>query len=168
MSNSLWPHGLQHGRLPCPSPSLLEFAQTYAEYHGETYPGNHYLHQTGGATVGEETGHWEIRIGQVQEEKGCGVIQEAAMDGGVGVFLLRDGSPPSNLISFYLFKHQFTYQWWRGTKLKHVLPPTAASLAESFPPQPEAVISVLSRTSRLWGLRGPQMRRERRCFDFRD
>ena len=133
MSNSLWPRGLQHGRLPCPSLSLLEFAQTYAEYHGETYPGNHYLHQTGGATVGEETGHWEIRIGQVQEEKGCGVIQEAAMDGGVGVFLLRDESPPPNLISFYLCKHQFTYQWWRGTK---ACPPTHCSITCGVLPSP--------------------------------
>ena len=41
----------------------------------ETYRGNHYLHQTGGVTVGEEAGQWEIRIGPVQEEKGWGVIQ---------------------------------------------------------------------------------------------
>ena len=33
----------------------------------ETYRGNHYLHQTGGVTVGEEAGQWEIRIGPVQE-----------------------------------------------------------------------------------------------------
>ena len=26
---SLWPHGLQHARLPCPSLYLLEFAQTH-------------------------------------------------------------------------------------------------------------------------------------------
>ena len=35
MSNSLRPHGLQHAGPPCPSLSLLECAQTYAEYHGK-------------------------------------------------------------------------------------------------------------------------------------
>ena len=31
MSHSLWPHGLQHARLPCPS-YLLEFAQTHVRW----------------------------------------------------------------------------------------------------------------------------------------
>ena len=30
MSNALWPHGLQHARLPCPSPSPGKSAQTSA------------------------------------------------------------------------------------------------------------------------------------------
>ena len=29
MSNSLWPHGLQHGRLPCPSPTPRAYWNSY-------------------------------------------------------------------------------------------------------------------------------------------
>ena len=35
MSNSLWPHGLQHARLSCPSHHLLEFAQIHVHWVGE-------------------------------------------------------------------------------------------------------------------------------------
>ena len=35
MSSSLWPHGLQHTRLPCPSSSPHEFAQTHVHWVGD-------------------------------------------------------------------------------------------------------------------------------------
>ena len=31
MSNSLWPHGLQHTRLPCPSPTPRDYSDSFAE-----------------------------------------------------------------------------------------------------------------------------------------
>ena len=34
MSDSLWPHGLQHARPPCPSPTL-EFTQTHVHWVGD-------------------------------------------------------------------------------------------------------------------------------------
>ena len=41
MSDSLWPHALWHARLPCPSPFLLEFAQTHV--HWVMMPSNHLI-----------------------------------------------------------------------------------------------------------------------------
>ena len=42
MSNSLWPHGLQHSRLPCPSP-LPELTQTHIHRVGDTIQPSHAL-----------------------------------------------------------------------------------------------------------------------------
>ena len=42
MSDSLWPHGLQHSRLHCPSPSL-EFVQTHIHWVGDTIQPSHPL-----------------------------------------------------------------------------------------------------------------------------
>ena len=42
MSNSLWPHGLQHARLPCPSPSP-EFTQTHVHWVGDASQPSHPL-----------------------------------------------------------------------------------------------------------------------------
>ena len=39
MSDSLWPHGLQHSRLPCPS----EFAQTHVHWIGDAIQPSHPL-----------------------------------------------------------------------------------------------------------------------------
>ena len=43
MSDSLGPHGLQHARLPCPSLSLLEFAQTHIHWVGDAIQPSHPL-----------------------------------------------------------------------------------------------------------------------------
>ena len=40
MSSPLWPHGLQHARLPCASPSK-EFAQTHAHWVGDAIQPSH-------------------------------------------------------------------------------------------------------------------------------
>ena len=42
MSSSLWPHGLQHARLPCPS-YLLEFTQTHVHWVDDTIQSSHPL-----------------------------------------------------------------------------------------------------------------------------
>ena len=42
LSNSLWPHGLQHARLPCPSPTL-EFAQTHVPWVSDAIQPSHPL-----------------------------------------------------------------------------------------------------------------------------
>jgi len=42
MSNSLWSHGLQHARPPCPSP-LPEFTQTHVYWVGDTIQPSHPL-----------------------------------------------------------------------------------------------------------------------------
>ena len=42
MSNSLWPHGMQHTMLPCPSP-LLELTQTHVHWIGDTIQPSHPL-----------------------------------------------------------------------------------------------------------------------------
>ena len=42
MSDSLWPHGLQHARPPCPS-KLLEFTQTHAHWVGDAIQPSHPL-----------------------------------------------------------------------------------------------------------------------------
>ena len=42
MSNSLQPHGLQHARVPCPSP-LLELAQTQVHWVGDAIQPSHLL-----------------------------------------------------------------------------------------------------------------------------
>ena len=42
MSDSLWPHGLQHARLPCPSPTL-ELAQTHVHQIGDAIQPSHPL-----------------------------------------------------------------------------------------------------------------------------
>ena len=46
-SDSLWPHGLQHARLPCPSPSpsLLKLMSIESEM-----PSNHLIHRYGNST----------------------------------------------------------------------------------------------------------------------
>ena len=43
MSNSLWPHRLQHARLPCPSPSLGKLAQTHVHWVGDAIQPSHPL-----------------------------------------------------------------------------------------------------------------------------
>ena len=45
MSDSLQPHGLQHARLPCPSPShhLLELAHTHVHWVGDAIQPSHPL-----------------------------------------------------------------------------------------------------------------------------
>ena len=45
MFNSLWPHGLQHARLPCPSLSP-EFAQTHVHWVSEAIQPSHPLSPT--------------------------------------------------------------------------------------------------------------------------
>ena len=42
MSNSLWPHGLQYTRLPCPSP-LPEFTQIHVNWVGDAIQPSHPL-----------------------------------------------------------------------------------------------------------------------------
>ena len=42
VSNSLWPHGLQHARPPCPS-QLPEFTQTHVDWVGEAIQPSHPL-----------------------------------------------------------------------------------------------------------------------------
>ena len=42
MSESLWPHGLWHARLPCPSPTP-EFAQTHVHWVGDAIQPSHPL-----------------------------------------------------------------------------------------------------------------------------
>ena len=42
VSNSLWPHGLQHTRLPCPS-HLLELAQTHVHWVSDAIQASHPL-----------------------------------------------------------------------------------------------------------------------------
>ena len=42
-SFSLWPHGLQHARLPCPSLFLPEFAQTHVRWVSDTIQPSHPL-----------------------------------------------------------------------------------------------------------------------------
>ena len=42
MSDSLWPHGLQHTRPPCPS-QLLEFSQTHVHWVGDAIQTSHPL-----------------------------------------------------------------------------------------------------------------------------
>ena len=39
-SNSLWPHGLHHARLPCPS-QLLEFTQIHVQWVGDAIQPSH-------------------------------------------------------------------------------------------------------------------------------
>ena len=43
MSDSLRPHGLKHARLPCPSLSLLEFAQTHVHWVSDAIQPSHPL-----------------------------------------------------------------------------------------------------------------------------
>ena len=43
MFDSLWPHGLQHTRLPCPSLYLLEFAQTHVHWVTDAIQPSHPL-----------------------------------------------------------------------------------------------------------------------------
>ena len=43
MSSSLWPHGLQHARLPCPSPKLPELTHTQVHPVGDTIQPSHPL-----------------------------------------------------------------------------------------------------------------------------
>ena len=45
MSDSLWPHGLQHTRLPCPSPTP-ELAQTHVHWVGDPIQPSHPLSST--------------------------------------------------------------------------------------------------------------------------
>ena len=42
MFDSLWPHGMQHTMLPCPSP-LLELTQTHVHWIGDTIQPSHPL-----------------------------------------------------------------------------------------------------------------------------
>ena len=42
VSDSLWPHGLKHSRLPCPSPSL-EFVQIHVHWVGDAIQPSHTL-----------------------------------------------------------------------------------------------------------------------------
>ena len=50
MSNSLWPHGLQHARLPCPSPSP-GVAQTHVPWVGDAIQPSHPLSSPSPLTV---------------------------------------------------------------------------------------------------------------------
>ena len=43
LSNSLWPHGLQHARLPCPSPILSELTQTHVHWVSDAIQPSHPL-----------------------------------------------------------------------------------------------------------------------------
>ena len=41
--DSFWPHGLQHPRVPCPSPTLPELAQTHVHRVGDAIQPSHLL-----------------------------------------------------------------------------------------------------------------------------
>ena len=43
MSNSLWPHGLQHARLPCPSPT--------SQVYSDSFPSGRWYHPTISSSV---------------------------------------------------------------------------------------------------------------------